>query len=72
MVLSILLLYIIVYIILVDFMNKINSILQVLKQIVISPKHLFEVSKQIFNILSVLLSLFSDGLQQVIDGLGML
>lgn len=53
-------------------MNKINSILQVLKQIVISPKHLFEVSKQIFNILSVLLSLFSDGLQQVIDGLGML
>lgn len=53
-------------------MNKINSILQVLKQTVISPKHLFEVSKQIFNILSVLLSLFSDGLQQVIDGLGML
>ena len=72
MVLSILLLYIILYIILVDFMNKINSILQVLKQIVISPKHLFEVSKQIFNLLSVLLSLFSDGLQQVIDGLGML
>lgn len=71
MVLSILLLYIIVYIILAVFMNKINSILQVLKQIVISPKHLFEVSKQIFNLLSVLLSLFSDGLQQVIDGLGM-
>ena len=63
MVLSILLLYIIIYTILIDFMNKINSILQVLKQIVISPKHLFEVSKQIFNLPSVPLSLFSDGLQ---------
>lgn len=63
MVLSILLLYVIIYTILIDFMNKINSILQVLKQIVISPKHLFEVSKQIFNLPSAPLSLFSEGLQ---------
>lgn len=46
-----------------DFKNYINNIHKVLEQIVVSPRHLSEVSKQNFMLPSVALRLFSDDLQ---------